>query len=455
MFARLSGDYNPLHVDPVAARRTLFGEPVVHGVHGLLWALEVAFSDIPAALTLVEIKATFHRAMGLDRILVVRAAPTSDDCVQLSVDDNGLKAISAVITYRPSAALPAEVGDQAFPTEARLRSFDDAATARGTLPLGLNHALAERLFPALHARMGSGQLAELLGTTRLVGMVCPGLHSIFGGLHLRIRDAVATRPSTDWSTIHAREPYSWLTLRIEGPSLAGKLDTFYRPPPRAPMSFSVVADRVQPASCSNWRAIVVGGSRGLGEAIAKAIAGGGGEVCVTWNRGEAEARAIVDEIVARGGRASHMHLDATAAADIRLPFVPTHVFYLATPFIRIDKAIGFDHELFELLTLFYVHGLDRVVRAVHRQAGPFALFAPSTELLNTREPGSSAYCAAKAAMEEYLVHLQRELKIPFAAPRLRRIATDQTSTLMQSAASDPVDVALEILRTPFSGADSR
>ncbi|HNC74922.1 MAG TPA: MaoC/PaaZ C-terminal domain-containing protein, partial [Elusimicrobiota bacterium] len=35
-FARLSGDANPLHVDPAAARRLLFGRAVVHGVHGVL-----------------------------------------------------------------------------------------------------------------------------------------------------------------------------------------------------------------------------------------------------------------------------------------------------------------------------------------------------------------------------------------------------------------------------------
>ena len=39
-FAKLSGDYNPVHLDPILTRRTLFGSPIVHGVHGLLWALD-------------------------------------------------------------------------------------------------------------------------------------------------------------------------------------------------------------------------------------------------------------------------------------------------------------------------------------------------------------------------------------------------------------------------------
>ena len=39
-FARLSGDFNPLHMDLLSARRTQMGLPLVHGIHTLLWGLE-------------------------------------------------------------------------------------------------------------------------------------------------------------------------------------------------------------------------------------------------------------------------------------------------------------------------------------------------------------------------------------------------------------------------------
>ena len=38
-FAGISGDWNPIHVDKVAARRLLAGDLVVHGMFTVFWAL--------------------------------------------------------------------------------------------------------------------------------------------------------------------------------------------------------------------------------------------------------------------------------------------------------------------------------------------------------------------------------------------------------------------------------
>ena len=40
LFAGLTGDFNPIHMDPIAARRTQAGAAVVHGIHAILWALD-------------------------------------------------------------------------------------------------------------------------------------------------------------------------------------------------------------------------------------------------------------------------------------------------------------------------------------------------------------------------------------------------------------------------------
>ena len=59
MFVRLSGDYNPLHTDPVLARRLILGKQVVHGVHLLLWGLNCLLENISERIVLRKRQAKF------------------------------------------------------------------------------------------------------------------------------------------------------------------------------------------------------------------------------------------------------------------------------------------------------------------------------------------------------------------------------------------------------------
>src|ERR1035437_4670244 len=57
-FARLSGDWNPIHVDPIAARRLMFGSTVVHGVDVLIRTIAEAFRQNSGG-ALTSLNATF------------------------------------------------------------------------------------------------------------------------------------------------------------------------------------------------------------------------------------------------------------------------------------------------------------------------------------------------------------------------------------------------------------
>ena len=64
-------------------------------------------------------------------------------------------------------------------------------------------------------------------------------------------------------------------------------------------------------------ALVTGGSRGLGRAIALRLAGAGAAVAVNYRAQAEAAEAVVREIEARGGRALAVQADIADAAQVR------------------------------------------------------------------------------------------------------------------------------------------
>lgn len=62
-------------------------------------------------------------------------------------------------------------------------------------------------------------------------------------------------------------------------------------------------------SLSEKVAIVTGGSRGIGRAVAEALAAQGARVVVTYVKGEGEARRVVEGIASRGGNAEILGFD--------------------------------------------------------------------------------------------------------------------------------------------------
>src|SRR3954451_16125356 len=67
-------------------------------------------------------------------------------------------------------------------------------------------------------------------------------------------------------------------------------------------------------------ALVTGGSRGIGAAVARAAAAEGWAVCLTYNDDANAAAAVVGEIEAAGGRASAVRADIAVEADVLAAF---------------------------------------------------------------------------------------------------------------------------------------
>ena len=467
-FAQLSGDFNPLHVDPVAARRLQFGGTVCHGMHQVLKALDLAVAAGQLA------------PAHIDALAAVFGAPLHTGqkvSVQISHDTSPPRARLSLITEgRPlftlklglAEALPESAAPRAaepeLPSAPLCPAFPQAdalAGLAGSVPLQLNLALAQSLFPALAmAPQGLPCIADLLATTRIIGMRCPGQHSIYAELKLRRR----TGPETSNAAAAHTMPYQVqrcdprfrsVRLAVSGAMLAGSLDAFFRAPPVAQPGLADLLQHIPARRFAGQHALVVGGSRGLGELVAKILLAGGARVTVTYARGQADAERIRQEAHAHDRDLQILGLDASlplpqalktslAAAEF------SHVYHFATPQISKGPAGAWSPALFDSFCRLYLHGFAEVVRAaapVSLGAPALQVLYPSTVFLDSPPRGFAEYCAAKSAGEALCEHLALEPGIQIHKPRLPRLQTDQNSSFLGVEGAAPLPLMSALLQT--------
>jgi len=458
-FARLSGDFNPLHVDEVAARRLQFGGTVCHGVHLVLQALEtLARSGALQGRSLQALSAVFHQPVHTGMAVQLSVTPdTAGARSKIAGVVDGRAQFTAQLTLGPDAPAPAVAEAEPEPACTALSpSFPADAAAQlalaGDVPLRVNTALFEQLFPALVAWSdGRAVAADLMASTRIVGMRCPGLHSIYSEFKLQRRAAPEPAAAMPYSVARVDPRFRKLRVTLQGVLLEGLFEAFFRAPPVAQRTLAEVATLTRPGCVAGQRALVVGGSRGLGELVAKMLLAGGAEVTITYSRGQADAERTLAQADAHGAACRALQLDAaaplpaqTSAALAQAGF--THVYYFATPAIGRSAGGGWSQTLFESYCRIYVAGLAEVARAA-AGAAPLHLFYPSTVFLDAAEKGFAEYCAAKAAGETLCDHLALDAaRFTVHRPRLPRMKTDQNSSFLGPEADDPYPTMARMLQ---------
>ena len=97
-FAKFSGDRNPLHMDPVAARRTPAGRPVVHGMHAVLRSLETVAALSPGLSPPFKLSARFLKPVYVGDGVAISVADRTNADLRIQMRVDGIIAIDLHLT---------------------------------------------------------------------------------------------------------------------------------------------------------------------------------------------------------------------------------------------------------------------------------------------------------------------------------------------------------------------
>ncbi|MDN7477568.1 SDR family NAD(P)-dependent oxidoreductase [Burkholderia multivorans] len=206
------------------------------------------------------------------------------------------------------------------------------------------------------------------------------------------------------------------------------------------------------------RALVTGGSRGIGAAIAKRLAADGADVAITYEKSAERAQAVVAEIETLGRRAVAIQADSADPAAVRAA-VDRAADTLGGLDILVNNAGIFRAGSLDALTLDDIDATLNVnvraaivaSQAAARHLGEGGSIVSTGSCLATRVPdaGMSLYAASKAALIGWTQGLARDL-----GPRgitVNIVHPGSTDTDMNPSDGEHADAQLARMAIPRYG----
>jgi hypothetical protein len=440
-FGKFSGDLNPIHIDPALARKTIAGECIVHGINGFMYAINSLVRYKGITIDHFNVKFLKFIPLGIKIYCF-----WDDDKNELSIISEKTLYTSISVIFGPVSKdgdISTIKSDKPLITPRNLTIKECSEIIKEDLIFRGDIEIGKFLFPDLFETYDEIFVAELASTSEIVGMQTPGINSLF----LSIKGNFSEKNLDPYYGVaNCDLKFGVMKLLVNGTYLKAEIDVIYRPASKNLPSIEQIYKKDKGNEFENVDALIIGGSRGIGEITAKIIACGGGKVTISYNLGKQDAEKLQQEISNFGGDCNIFHLKIED--EFYLPnFNFNQIYYFATPKIITENPSISNTQLGNLYELYYVDAFHKLLMQVLENHMRTSIFYPSSTFINHPSENYLEYAGAKLKGELLCKEFIDTKYMRIIYPRIPRLATDQTLGLIPEQFEDSVDVLYPLIQT--------
>ena len=443
-FSKLSGDFNPIHLDSNYAYKSMFGEQIVYGSLQILKCLNLFAKQVKKSIFIKKLKVLFKTALYLNKQYLIRGE-FDDNKAIIQLYQNEVLVCKIALDYESN-----KVSDKPYNTDIYIKDVPNQQESNQLIVdnLDFNYAACKDIFPETFIFINKSCIGSILMSTRVIGMKCPGLNSIFNSLELTFTQQSQDNSTTCFCDCSINQ-FNSCTIKINSKHCFGILRAFVRPKPIIQNSIRLLKkNNYILNNLKNKKVLVIGGSNGIGSQCCKILSLSGAQVLFTYYRDKDAAKKLKDEIDSECQQKINYHqfdiLNYSVDTINKLKLFSAEVLiYFATPKINDKHSKQLSANIFKEFTNCYIFQFDKLINEIGIR-NLKVIFSPSSSAIEDLPQNMLEYALAKSAFETYMRILSK-FGIKVLCPRFPRVHTSLSQSILNIKDILPEDILYKYL----------
>ena len=445
-FIKISADKNPIHLIEKNLSKLNLEGTVVHGMNVVLKSLDILTKEkIINPSQICQIKCKFAKMIFLDNIIKINFKFENKKKISISIFSKSVICINLelFLNYKSFTEENIELRNQ------KINSFPKKNTTKSKKKeIKINHVplikQIKKNYPYLSKDLNNKIISSLIMMSTSVGMYWPGKNSLFVGFDIFLKKIKKKNINLKISKTDKRTGYS--IINYKSYNCIGKIFTFFTEERAQQPSLTYLSKKIPKKALIKHKALIIGGSRGLGELTAKIIATSGGSVTITYNNNQALAKNLLNIFKKKRLKLNLKNFKINNNGNFDHKSIKNNnyncLYYFATPIIYRQKNSKFDNKIFNDFNNIYCKALVKIIKVL--KIKDLIIFYPSTIYNFKNNKNFSEYILAKRNGVRKLKIMEKKYKIIPIIKKLPPFKTDQNNTIFSQNISHGTDEIFKI-----------